>query len=97
MSGFLGRLFGKKDGGEAAPAAAAEVYKDFQIHPKPTREGGGWRTGGAISKETPDGTKTHVFIRADTHTSQEDAVSFSITKAKQIIDEQGEGIFQSGS
>ena len=98
MSGLLGRLFGKKEGGgQAAPAAAAETYKDFKIHPNPSREGGGWRTGGTISKETPEGTKTHVFIRADTHTSQEDAVSFSITKAKQIIDEQGEGMFQSGS
>ena len=98
MSGFLGRLFGgKKEGGGSASAVPAETYKDFQIQANPTREGGGWRTGGTITKDTPAGTKTHVFIRADTHTSQEDAVSFSITKAKQIIDEQGEGIFQSRS
>lgn len=93
MSGLLGRLFGKKGDGGGAPAAEATSYKDFEIHPNPTREGSGWRTGGAITKETPEGTKKHVFIRADTHTSREDGISFSITKAKQIIDEQGDTIF----
>ncbi len=95
MSGLLGRLFGKKEGGDSAPAAEITTYKDFQIHPNPGREGGSWRTGGKITKETPDGVKTHVFIRADTHTSREDAISFSVSKAKQIIDEQGDAIFTS--
>ncbi len=94
MSGLLGRLFGKKDDGADAPAAETTIYKDYEIHPNPTREGGGWRTGGAITKETAEGTKKHVFIRADTHTSREDGISFSITKAKQIIDEQGDAIFE---
>ena len=94
MSGLLGRLFGKKNGGGEAPAAEATSYKDYEIRPNPTREGGGWRTGGVITKETAEGTKKHVFIRADTHTSREDAISFSTTKAKQIIDEQGDAIFE---
>jgi hypothetical protein len=31
----------------------------------------------------------------DTHASKDDAVAFSITKAQQIIDEQGDRIFRS--
>jgi hypothetical protein len=38
--------------------------------------------------------KEHKFIRVDTHTSKDDAVAFSITKAQQIIDEQGDRIFR---
>jgi hypothetical protein len=37
--------------------------------------------------------KEHRFIRADTHQSKEDAVAFAISKAKQIIDLQGDRIF----
>ncbi len=94
MSGLLGRLFGKKNDGGGAPAAETTHYKDYEIHPNPTREGSSWRTGGTITKETAEGTKKHVFIRADTHTSREDGISFSVTKAKQIIDEQGDTIFE---
>ena len=96
MSGLLGRIFGKRDsgGGSDGPTADSTTYKDFEIHPNPSKEGGSWRTGGTITKETEDGTKRHVFVRADTHTSREDAISFSVTKAKQIIDEQGDAIFR---
>jgi hypothetical protein len=37
--------------------------------------------------------KEHRFIRADTHHSREDAITFAISKAKQIIDLQGDRIF----
>jgi hypothetical protein len=39
--------------------------------------------------------KEHRFIRVDTHASKDDAIAFSITKAQQIIDEQGDRIFHS--
>ncbi len=38
--------------------------------------------------------KQHRFIRADAYPGREDAISFTITKAKQIIDLQGDRIFE---
>ena len=46
------------------------------------------------TKAFDDGVKEHRFIRVDTHASKDDAVSFSITKAQQIIDEQGDRLFR---
>jgi hypothetical protein len=37
--------------------------------------------------------KEHQFIRADTHHSRDEAVQFTISKAKQIIDMQGDRMF----
>jgi hypothetical protein len=37
--------------------------------------------------------KEHKFIRADRHASYEDAVEFSLSKARQIVDQQGERVF----
>ena len=62
--------------------------------PRRSARRSGWNTAGVISKEFPDGVKEHSFIRVDTHASKDDAVSFSITKAQQIIDEQGDRIFR---
>jgi hypothetical protein len=80
--------------GEATPAAGAVEYHGYRITPAPQRQASGWNTAGVISKEFPDGVKEHRFIRVDTHTSKDDAISFSITKAQQIIDEQGDRIFR---
>ena len=51
------------------------------------------QTAGTIEKDTPEGVKQHRFIRADTHPSRDDAIAFAISKAKQIIDLQGDRIF----
>ena len=37
--------------------------------------------------------KEHRFVRAEMHSSREAAVEFSIAKARQLIDEQGERLF----
>ena len=37
--------------------------------------------------------KAHKFIRAEKHGSKDEAISFAITKGKQIIDERGDKIF----
>ena len=52
-----------------------------------------YQTAGIIEKNFPDGPKQHRFVRADTHHNREDAVAFAITKAKQIIDMQGDRMF----
>jgi hypothetical protein len=80
--------------GEAvAPAAPAVEYKGYRIRATPYRNNGGYQTAGTIEKDTPEGVKEHRFIRADTHQGREDAIAFAISKAKQIIDLQGDRIF----
>jgi hypothetical protein len=84
-------------GGDAGGAAAAPVeYQGYRITPAPQRQPSGWNTAGVIAKEFPDGPKEHRFIRVDTHSTKDDAVAFSIVKAQQIIDEQGDRIFGEG-
>lgn len=95
MSGFLSKLFGGKSEKPAA-AAETETYKGFVIEPRPKGGSGHYNVAGIIRKEDdPDGP-AHEFIRADTFPNVEDAVRFSLVKAKQIIDQQGDRIFRSG-
>lgn len=85
---ILSRLFG---GGakSSGPTAEAETYEGFTITPAPIKEGPTWRIAATIEK---DG-RAHKLIRADTLESHEAAVTASIGKAKQMIDEQGDRIF----
>jgi hypothetical protein len=76
-----------------APAAPPVEYKGYRIKPAPYRANNLYQTAGTIEKDTPDGVKTHRFVRADTHPSRDDAVTFTVSKAKQIIDLQGERMF----
>ncbi|MEM7022572.1 MAG: HlyU family transcriptional regulator [Pseudomonadota bacterium] len=85
-------LFGS--GGKAGPKHEVVEYQGFKIQPAPQRQASGWNTAGVITKEYPDGVKEHSFIRVDTHSSQDDAVAFSVIKAQQIIDEQGDRMFR---
>ena len=78
--------------GDGPPAETVE-YKGYRIKPAPYPSNGVYQTAGTIEKDGPDGVRTHRFIRADTHASREDAIAFAVSKAKQIIDMQGERIF----
>jgi hypothetical protein len=94
LGGLLRKLFG---GGESAPAApdrsAAVEYKGFRIIPNPRLQGGKYLTAALIEKEEAGAARVHELVRADTHGSADEAKAFSIQKAKQVIDEQGERIF----
>jgi hypothetical protein len=84
-------------GGESADAEAPPVdYNGYRIRPNPYRAGGQYQTAGTIERDGPDGVRQHKFIRADTHPSREVAIEFTVMKAKQIIDLQGERMFGSG-
>jgi hypothetical protein len=88
------RLAGGQAAGETdGPALPAIEYKGYRIRPTPYRSKGHYQTAGIIEKDAPDGLKEHRFIRADTHQSRDDAIAFAISKAKQIIDLQGDRIF----
>lgn len=91
---FWKKLFG---GGatESAPKVSEPVdYKGFVIRAAPFQAEGQYQTAGSIQKEIAGETKTHDFIRADRHASYEDAVTFSLRKAQQIVDEQGDRVFR---
>lgn len=92
---FLKRLFGGGGGGDAqAPAAAKEIeYKGFAIKATPYKEGGQFQTCGVVSKDIDGVVKEHKFIRADRFSTLEDAVEVSLTKGRQLVDEQGERMF----
>jgi hypothetical protein len=80
-------------GAREEPAAAVVEYKGYRIRPAPYWSKTHYQTAGSIEKDFPDGMKEHKFIRADTYASRDDAVAFSITKAKQLIDQQGDRMF----
>ena len=89
---WFSKLFGGKAGDAEAGAAepsSAEEYKGFRITPRPIRDGGQYRIAARIEK----GDQTHELIRADMMGSLDDAVSLSLAKARQMIDEQGERLF----
>jgi hypothetical protein len=87
------RLGGGGDGGSDVSPAEAVEYKGYRIRAMPQKEKDQYRTAGTIEKDTPEGVKEHRFVRADTYPSRDGAAAFSITKAKQIIDQQGDRIF----
>ena len=80
-------------GGPEVKAAEPVSYNGFIIHPAPQREGSHWHIAGSIvADDDPDG-RAHEFIRADTFTDHDEAVKYTVRKAKQIIDERGTKLF----
>jgi hypothetical protein len=86
-------LFSKLFGGGGKPAKEPDVYKEFRIFAEPQSGSGGYRLAARIEKEGGGETKVHHMIRADQIQSLDEAEAFSLRKAKQLIDEQGERLF----
>jgi hypothetical protein len=94
LKALWARLVGGGSGAAPAEVAAEMVeYNGYRIRPAPYAAKGGFQTAGVIEKITGEGVKEHRFVRAETHPSRDDAVSFAIAKAKQILDEQGDRVF----
>ncbi len=92
LKGLWDRLMGTGAADEEVEAEAVE-YKGYRIRPNPYRSGSQYQTSGTIEKDFPAGLKQHRFVRAESHPSKDDAVEFSIMKARQIIDQQGDRMF----
>jgi hypothetical protein len=93
---FLSRLFGGSDKPKAPiePAVVAEEsYKGFTVKALIMPVGSEFQLAGLIEKQVGGETKSYKYVRADRLSSREDAVSFSLAKGRQIVDEQGDGIF----
>ena len=55
--------------------------------------GSEYQLAGRIEKDVDGELKVHDFVRADRLSSRDEAASFALAKARQIIDEQGNGLF----
>ena len=92
---FWKNLFGGGEAKEAAPAPGEE-YKGFTIRATPMSVGSEYQLAGRIEKDVDGELKVHDFVRADRLSSRDEAASFALAKARQIIDEQGNGLFGQG-
>jgi hypothetical protein len=85
------KLFG---GGSAASEPVSEMHEGYVITPTPMAEGGQFRLCAEIRKEVKGEMKVHRLIRADIFASADQASQASISKAKQVIAEQGTRMFR---
>jgi hypothetical protein len=99
LGGLMKKLFGGSSGGGDdnaggdKPLGDPVEHKGCMIQPIAMHKGGQFLTAGIISKEFPDGPRAHRFVRADTHSAADTAHDFAIIKGRQIIDEQGDRLF----
>ena len=91
---FWKKLFGggSSSAGPAKPTATVE-HKGFTITAEPFVSDGQYQVAGTVSKGSGDGVKSHRFIRADRCASIEDATQIALSKGRQIVDQQGERVF----
>ncbi|CAN7636071.1 HlyU family transcriptional regulator [Rhizobium sp. LjRoot30] len=98
---ILSNIFSLFSGGpkaeqSSAVSAEAQTHGDCTIHPTPQREGSQFRLAGRIEKQVNGETLVRTFVRADVFSTADDAVEFTVRKARQIIDQNGAGLFADG-
>lgn len=93
---FLKKLFGGGDGpsGGADKALGSEEYKGYRITAVEMKQGGEYILSGTVEKDINGEVQVHKFIRADRLSSPEQAASFALSKGRQLVDEQGDGLFR---
>ena len=87
---LLKKLFG---GSDAAKEPEFEEYEGFRIYPEPMKESGGYRLAARIEKEVDGEARVHRLIRADVFNASEGAAKAALDKAKILIDQMGEKLF----
>lgn len=92
---FLKSLFGgKKAPEDGAPKETAQLeHNGFLIRATPYKTGGEYQTAGTIEKTIGGEMRTHKFVRAEKHPSEQGATDFALTKGRQIIDQLGDRLF----
>ncbi|WP_153768081.1 HlyU family transcriptional regulator [Labrenzia sp. CE80] len=87
-------LFGSSSASEPKTKALPPVlYDGFEIIAEPRPSGGQWQVAGQIEKDIDGERKVHVFVRADTMPTSDEAAEHTIRKAKLLIDQQGPALF----
>lgn len=94
---FFSALFGGRAVAPAEKAVEPVEYKGFIIRAAPYKNDGQYQTAGTIEREIDSVLKQHRFIRADAFGSYDEAVTFTLGKARQIVDLQGERMFNDPS
>ena len=90
LKSLLGGAFG---GGQPEPSDPVD-YEGFAIEAAPIHEDGKYRSAGYISGNI-DGESIRVhFVRADLSADLGSAIKHSVSKARQIIDEQGKALLK---
>lgn len=89
---LLSKLFGGGGGGKSKAPDPVQ-HEGFTIFPEPMTEGSEHRLAARVEKEINGEVKTHQLIRADTFSSYDQAAEAAVAKAKQMIDQVGDGIF----
>jgi hypothetical protein len=89
---FWKSLFGGGSSGRTKEPEPVE-YNGYLIRPAPFEQEGQYQTAGTIEKDIAGARKQHRFIRADRHPSHEAAVEFTVLKARQIVDQMGDRMF----
>lgn len=92
---FWKKLFGgggdEASGSGGAPSALGhEDYKGFTITAVEMRAGSEYQLAGRIEK---DG-QSYDFVRADRVGNKDELISMALAKGRQIVDEQGDGVFR---
>lgn len=94
---FLKKLFGGDAGaggaGRAPHVLGSEDYNGFTIKAIEMRAGNEYQLCGSIEKDVEGEVKAYQFIRADRLASADMAASAALAKGRQIVDEQGDGLF----
>jgi hypothetical protein len=90
---FWSALFGGGSKIAIAKASDPVEYKGYVIVAAPYKNDGHYQTAGTIAREIGGERKEHRFIRADAYASYDEAVNFTLNKARQIVDLQGERMF----
>jgi hypothetical protein len=90
---FWSALFGGRGAAKTEKVSDPVEYKGYVIRAAPYQSNGHYQTAGTITRDVGGVPKEHRFIRADAYASYDDAVNFTLNKARQIIDLQGERMF----
>lgn len=96
---FFSKLFGGKksvDKNLPPKVIADEDYKGYQIQAIALKQGSELLLAGNIIKSDGETQKFKQFIRSDRMSDEAQAITFSLAKAKQIIDQQGDHLFDEG-
>jgi hypothetical protein len=96
FSSLFSAFSGKDKPVKAVREAESVRYHDCLIFAAPIAEGGQYRLAGRIEKDVDGETLVRHIIRADMFSSMEDAVTFTVRKAEQIIDQNGVSLFSDG-
>ncbi|MDO6478343.1 HlyU family transcriptional regulator [Shimia thalassica] len=90
---FFKKLFGGREA-EDSPKNDPIEYNGFLIYPEPIKVGSTYRVAARIEKVIDNACKTQTLIRADTISDPDKAGEMATIKARQVIDERGEKLFE---